>query len=129
MMCITYNAYGQVLYRHLYSDNVVSTTDCLNYVHELTALDATICGWQILQEWVWACNPHIDGPFCNYHLQIQVVLPIVNEMIVAFYHRVHYLSHEIQLSRNATGMQHELMHNLVQFLICNGDYGFTSNML
>jgi hypothetical protein len=50
-------------------------------------------------------------------------------MIVTFYHRFHNLSHEIHLSRDTKGMQHELLQHFVQVLSPNGDYGFTHNTL
>jgi hypothetical protein len=43
-ICINYNAYGQVLYRHLHSAVVIDMTECPIVYHEITALDAIKCG-------------------------------------------------------------------------------------
>jgi hypothetical protein len=128
-MGVNYNAYGQVLYRYLHWDATISMTSCPSAYYELTSHDTIKCGWQLLQEWIWSCSPHMNGHYQYFRLQINDILPVANKMIFTFYHRAQELSHYIQLSCDTIGIQHEFMYHLVQGLCCNGNYGFTNNTL
>jgi hypothetical protein len=48
-MCINYNAFGQVLYRHFHSEYIFMHSRSPDTYHELTALDGIKCGWEHLQ--------------------------------------------------------------------------------
>jgi hypothetical protein len=65
-MCVSYNAYGQVLHRYLQTDVAFAKDLNPTASHELTALDSIHCGWQLFQEWVWACSPHMNGVFRDF---------------------------------------------------------------
>jgi hypothetical protein len=57
------------------------------------------------------------------------MLPVHNETILAYFQRTQDLSREITLSRDASGMLHELLHHFLQALYANGDSGFTRTTL
>jgi hypothetical protein len=115
-MRVTYNMYGQMLYRHLHSATIIDFSLCPNAYHELAALDSIKCGGQLLQEWVWSCSPHMNGLFRDFRHEIRQVLPVANELSFLFYHRTQDLAREIVLSLDATGMQHGLLHHFIQAL-------------
>jgi hypothetical protein len=128
-MYIKYNDYGQMVYRYMHSTCTVNVTSRPRDFNELTALDIIKCGWKLLQEGIWAYSPQMNGPYRDSCFQLWELLPFVNEMIVTFYHRVQELAHEITLSCDTTGIQHELLHHFIKTFCNNGDYGFTRNML
>jgi hypothetical protein len=128
-MCINYNAYGQLLHRFLHNDTAITHDSSPLSYHELTALDNISCGWKLLQECIWACSPHMSGTYSDYRALVRQLLPLANELIVTYYHRVYELSREIRMSHIATGMQHELLHCFVQTLSLNGDHGYNLNSL
>jgi hypothetical protein len=123
-MCITYNDYGQVIHRFSCSDTAISYDRSPLAYHELTDLDNLKCGWKLLQEWIWACSPHIRGTYHDYRALIHQMLPLANKLIVVYYRRAYELSREIILSHDATGMEHELLHHFVQTLSRNGEHGY-----
>jgi hypothetical protein len=45
-----------------------------------------------------------------------VLIPIANELIVVYFHKVRDLSRDIILSHDVTGMQHEVIHHFVTSL-------------
>jgi hypothetical protein len=57
------------------------------------------------------------------------MLPVHNETILAYFQRTQDLSREITLTRDASGMLHELLHHFLQALCANGDSGFTRTTL
>jgi hypothetical protein len=57
------------------------------------------------------------------------MLPVHNETILAYSQRTQDLSREITLTRDASGMLHELLHHFLQALCGNGDSGFTRTTL
>jgi hypothetical protein len=71
----------------------------------------------------------MNGSFCDFCLQICVILPITNECIVTCYHQTQDLAHEIKLAQDTICMEHEFIHHFVQALCRNGAYGFTHNNL
>jgi hypothetical protein len=59
-MCINYNVFRLVLHRFMWSGNSVTFSRSPIAYHDLTALQHIECGWTILQEFVWACIPHMN---------------------------------------------------------------------
>jgi hypothetical protein len=71
----------------------------------------------------------VSGTYRDSRALVRQMLPLANELTVTFYRRVYELSREITLSHDATGMQHELLHNFMQSLSHNGDHKYTRNTL
>jgi hypothetical protein len=53
----------------------------------------------------------MNGSFFDYRLDTCTCTPNVQELTALFFLRVQELSHEITLSRDQSGMQHELLHH------------------
>jgi hypothetical protein len=120
-MSINYTTFDQVLLSYLWSGNPLSFDVCPNTYHEFTALRHVSCGWNLFQELVWACSTHMNGQFRDFHHDIRSCLPTSQERIALYFQRVQDLSHEIFLSREVSGMKHELLHHFVHILSQNGD--------
>jgi hypothetical protein len=75
MVCINYNAFGLVLHRYLWSGIPVTFGPSPTVYHELAPFRQIKCGWTLLQEFVWACSPHMNGSFRDYRLDIRACIP------------------------------------------------------
>jgi hypothetical protein len=128
-MCINFNAFGLVLHRFMWSRAPITFSRSPSAYHELTALRHVTCGWTLFQELIWACSPHMNGSFRDYRSDIRLCLPQAQELIASFFLRIQELSHEIELSRDCSGMQHELLHHFVQILGKNTDAGLTRGVI
>jgi hypothetical protein len=128
-MCITFNTFGLVMHRFLCSGTPIKFGNSPASYHELTAFHHLDCGWTLLQELTWACSPHMNRPFRDYQLNIRLCLPNAHELISLFFLRIQELSHDITLSRDCSGMQHELLHHFVTVLGKNMDTGLTRAVL
>jgi hypothetical protein len=71
----------------------------------------------------------MNGSLRYYCLDICICTPKAQEFIALFFLRVQKLSHEITLSRDQSGMQHELLHHLFQALGNNIYSGLTLSVL
>jgi hypothetical protein len=123
------DACGQMLFIYLTTPYVISSERAPLAYHELVALRSESCGWSLFQAFVCAYSPHLGGSFRDYRLQIHSLLPIQHETILDFYKRPQDLAQEISLSRDASGIAHDLLHHYVVTLRANGDSGFTRTIL
>jgi hypothetical protein len=71
----------------------------------------------------------MNGSFRDYRFDICTCTPNAQELVELFFLRVQELLHEITLSRDQSGMQHELLHHFVQVLGKNSDSGLTRSVL
>jgi hypothetical protein len=113
----------------IWTNNPIAFECSPNSYNELTALRHITCGCTLLQEFMWACSPHMNGPFRDYHQDIHICLPKATELIVLYFLRIQELSLEIFLGRYISGMQHKLLHHFVHNLIQNLDSGLTRSVL
>jgi hypothetical protein len=67
----------------------------------------------------------MNGSYQDYRSNIHICLPEAQLLIASFFLRIQELPHEIVLSRDCSGMQHELLHHFVQVLDKNTDAGLT----
>jgi hypothetical protein len=111
------------------NDTMLSLARIPDAFHALTALRHVTCGCTLFQELVWTCSPHMNGLFMEYKQHSHACLPVSGELIAVYYQRVQYLSREIELSRDVSGMQHELLRHVVNILSQNGDSGLTCMLL
>jgi hypothetical protein len=126
-MCVNYNDFEQVLHRHLHSESIITHSRSPSIYHELTALDGIKYDWELLQELIWACSPHINGIFQNWRASIHQLIYSVNTLILTYYHLVQDLLREILLSQDTTGMLYELIYHFVNIVCNNGDHGYISD--
>jgi hypothetical protein len=129
-MCVNLNAFSLVLHHFIWTNSPIAFEGSLKSYHELTALlHGSTNGWTLLQEFIWSCSQYMNSPFWYYHHDIHLCFPNDNGLIDLVFLPIQELSHDIFLSRDISGMQHELLHNFVHNFSQNVDSGLTKYVL
>jgi hypothetical protein len=87
-MCVDFNDFGLMLHQFIWTGTPIEFALSHAVYNELRCIRHVKCGWTLFQEFVWACSPHMNGPFRDYCHNIHLCLPTAGELIAIFFIQV-----------------------------------------